>query len=48
MISTIGVAKIIGIVLTLCTLYRDIFDVDMGLNYFKYDFYFLECPSTKL
>ena len=43
MISTIGVVEIIGTVLTLCTLYRDIFDdfdVDMGLNYFKYDFFF--------
>ena len=42
MISTIGVAEIIGTVLTPCTLYRDIFDdfdVDMGLNYFKYDFF---------
>ena len=45
MISTIGVVEIIGIVLTLCTLYRDIFDdfdVDMGFNYFKYDFFFWE------
>ena len=52
MISTIGVVKIIGTVLTLYTLYRDIFDdfdVDMGLNYFKYEYFFLgECPSMKL